>query len=220
MSCPDDPSMTLSRRIFWVSLFAIAFAFVESSVVVYLRALYYPGGFSLPLKLISPQHLAVELAREFSTLVMLGAVAMIAGTTRWSRFAYFAIAFGLWDLFYYVWLKVALDWPASLFDLDILFLLPIPWIGPVIAPVLISLLLVAAGLIILRHERGGNSFIPGAPAWRFASVGTLVILISFMWDIDASIRMQAPKTYHYELLVIGVACYLAGLWGIAARQRD
>jgi hypothetical protein len=212
--------MNFSRRILWVCVFAVAFAFVESSVVVYLRALYYPGGFSLPLRPVSPQHMVVELAREFSTLVMLGAVGMIAGTTRWSRFAYFAIAFGVWDLFYYVWLKVVLDWPASLFDWDILFLLPLPWIGPVLAPVLISLLLVTSGLIILHHESGGNSFVPGATAWQFASAGTLVILISFMWDIDASIRMLAPKPYPYELLVIGVACYLAGMWKSAAgRQR-
>ena len=204
--------MILSRRILWVVLFAVAFAFVESSVVVYLRALYYPEGFSFPLRLISSQHLAVELTREFCTLVMLVAVGMIAGTTRWSRFACFAIAFGVWDLFYYIWLKVALNWPSSIFDLDILFLLPIPWIGPVIAPVLISFLLIAAGVIILRFERSGKPFVPGNVAWQFANAGTVFVLISFMWDVNASMRMQPPKPYHYEFLALGVACYLAGLW--------
>ena len=211
--------MVLSRRILWVVLFAIAFAFVETSVVAYLRALYYPEGFSFPLKLIPSQHLSVELTREFCTVVMLAAVGMIAGLTRWSRFAYFAVAFGIWDLFYYLWLKVMLNWPSSIFDWDILFLLPFPWIGPVIAPVLVSILLIVAGFLILRFEESGKPFIPGKVAWQFANAGTVLVLISFMWDVGASLRSQMPRPYHYGIFAVGLGCYLAGLWSAVREQR-
>src|SRR5512135_1567840 len=97
-----------TRTILRVSLFAVAFAFVESSVVVYLRAIYYPGGFSFPLAIISKSHMPVEVIREAATVVMLAVVGVIAGTTRWQRFGYFLLVFGLWDIFYYVWLKAVL----------------------------------------------------------------------------------------------------------------
>ncbi len=199
------------HAIIWVSIFAVAFAFVEAAVVVYLRSIYYPEGFSFPLKLIPLAHLTVELARELSTMVMLGTVGVLAGSTRWSRFAFFAIAFGVWDIFYYIWLKVALDWPASLFDWDVLFLIPVPWIGPVIAPVVISFLLIAAGLMILRKESSGTTFKPGKRAWALAALGTAIILFTFVWDFDATLRFQMPQPYRYDIFLIGVACYVGAL---------
>ncbi|MBK6833902.1 MAG: hypothetical protein IPG89_06345 [Bacteroidetes bacterium] len=65
---------------------------------------------------------------------MLVGAGIIAGKTRLTRFAYFIIAFAIWDIFYYVFLYVLLQWPESLFTWDILFLVPVPWTGPVIAP--------------------------------------------------------------------------------------
>ena len=126
--------MKTSRTILLVSVFAVAFALVESSVVVYLRLLYYPEGFAFPLKPALMSHVAVEVSREVATIVMLAVVGLIAGRSRWQRFSYFMIAFGVWDIFYYVWLKIMLNWPASLLDWDVLFLIPVPWIGPVVAP--------------------------------------------------------------------------------------
>jgi len=140
--------MKSTRMILLVGVFAMAFAFVESSVVVYLRQISYPEGFAFPLKPGITSQIAVEVSREFATIVMLIAIGMIAGTNRWQRFSYFLIGFGVWDIFYYVWLKLILDWPSSLLDWDILFLLPIPWIGPVIAPVLVSLVMIAGGGIV------------------------------------------------------------------------
>ncbi|MGB6122206.1 MAG: hypothetical protein WBG80_09875, partial [Bacteroidota bacterium] len=87
----------LLTRLVWVGLFAVAFAFVESSVVVYLRTIYYPDGFTFPLRLVEEQHLIVELLRELSTILMLVAVGVIAGRRGWERFAYFMVAFGVWD---------------------------------------------------------------------------------------------------------------------------
>jgi hypothetical protein len=204
-------TMRLPDKVFWISCFAAAFAYVETAAVVYLRFLYYPEGFSFPLKPISSAHISVELVRELSTILMLAAVGVLAGTTRWSRFAFFAIAFGVWDIFYYIWLKVTLNWPATLFDWDVLFLIPVPWIGPVIAPVVISLQLIAAGLLILRNESSGAAFKPGRLAWALASLGTAIVLFTFVWDFDATLRFQMPQPYRYDLFSLGVACSVAAL---------
>jgi hypothetical protein len=203
--------MKSTRTILWVSVFAAAFAFVESSVVVYLRQIFYPGGFAFPLNPGFTSEIAVEVSREFATVVTLLAVGVIAGTTRWQRFSYFLIGFGVWDVFYYVWLKVILDWPASLFDWDILFLIPIPWIGPVIAPVLVSLMMIGGGWLILRLEEVRGSFRATRSAIALSLLGSVVVLLSFVLDIDATLRFQHPKPYHYELLVLGMACYAGAL---------
>jgi hypothetical protein len=107
-----------------------------------------PAGFAL-----------VELPREFATMVMLFAVGVLAGRTWRARIGYAAVAFGVWDIFYYVFLKMMCGWPHSLLDWDILFLLPLPWWGPVLAPVLISLLMILWGTFASQFEGKQN---PGA----------------------------------------------------------
>lgn len=209
--------MKSTRTILLVAIFAAAFAFVESSVVVYLRQIFYPEGFTFPLSPASVSHVGVELAREFSTIVMLVAVAMIAGRGRWQRFSYFLIGFGVWDILFYVWLKLILNWPASVFDWDILFLIPIRWIGPVIAPVLVSLAMIAGGLLILRREEQRGFFRSSRAAVALAPLGSVVILLSFVLDTDATLRFQYPKPYHYELLALGMVCYAAAF---IATARD
>lgn len=199
--------MKTSRTILWVTLFSIAFAFVEASVVVYLRGIYYPEGFGFPLILMSNHHIAVELSREVATIVMLAAAGMLAGKSSWEKFSYFLIAFGVWDIFYYVWLKLTLNWPGTLFDWDILFLIPVPWIGPVIAPVLVSIVMIAGGLLIIRREEREGVFRTTRLMQLIALVGTAVILFSFLYDVDATLRFQMPKPYRYELLAAGLLCY-------------
>ena len=199
--------MKTSRTILWIALFSIAFAFVEASVVVYLRAIYYPEGFAFPLKLMSSHHIAVELSREVATIVMLAAAGMLAGKSRWEKFSYFLIAFGVWDIFYYVWLKLTLNWPFTLFDWDILFLIPLPWIGPVIAPVLVSFVMIAGGLLMIRREEREGLFRATRLMQALALTGTAVILYSFLNDTDATLGLQVPKPYRYELMAAGLLCY-------------
>ena len=196
----------------WVSSFAITFGLVEAVVVVYLRALYYPEGFVFPLKMISQSHLMAELAREFATIVMLISVGAIAGISRWQKFSYFMIAFGIWDIFYYVWLKVFLDWPLSLTDWDILFLIPIPWIGPVIAPIVISILMIIAGWAIIRREEGGNSFSPPSSSWVLGGIGTAVVLFTFLRDTGATLKGGVPEPFWYWLFGIGAMFYAGALY--------
>jgi hypothetical protein len=209
-----------SRIVFvWVAVFAAAFAYVESSIVVYLRAIYYPEGFTFPLEPIRENHLRVEVIREVATLVMLASAGLIAGRTRWQRFSYFAIAFGVWDIFYYIWLKAILDWPSSLFEWDVLFLVPLPWIGPVIAPIAISVLLIVTGSLIISREAGGLEFHPQKISWVLAAIGSVVIILSFMLDTDATLRFALPQPYRYDLFGAGVICYLAGMYWMFWRKR-
>jgi hypothetical protein len=195
--------------IIWVTIFAIAMAFSESAVVVYLRAIYYPDGFSFPLKAFTDYKILVEVMRELATLFMLTAVAYLAGKRFWERFAYFMISFGIWDIFYYVWLKVLLDWPSSMFDWDVLFLIPLPWIGPVIAPVSIALLMIVFGLIIIYSFQKEEEIRPGWVSYILASVGVIIVLYSFMYDLGATLHQQMPGPYKYELLVIGDILFVA-----------
>ena len=211
--------MKAVRTVLWVTLFSIAFAFVEASVVVYLRAIYYPEGFALPLKAISSFHLGVELAREVATMAMLATVGILVGRTRWERVSHFMIAFGVWDIFYYAWLKLILDWPTSVFDWDILFLIPVPWIGPVIAPLLVSLCMIVGGTMVVRLEQRGVRFHPSKLVWLLTIVGSLAILFSFVYDVDATLRSLSPRPYPYPVLWLGMICYLGALYSVSALGR-
>ena len=200
------------RKIFWILVFSIAMALVEAAVVAYLRALYYPEGFAFPLKLITAGHLIVELGRETATIFMLVSVAALIGKRFWEKFAYFIICFGLWDIFYYLWLKLVLGWPSSLLDWDILFLIPLPWIGPVIAPVSIAIMMILAGLLIIALYKGGYDFRPSFLTWVLTIIGTLTILYSFMRDTGAGLHQQMPLPYRYDLLIAGEILYVLALF--------
>lgn len=208
---PDqNRQMSYSLKIIMIFSFGIAMAYLEATVVVYLRELFYPDGFSLPLKIL-PHHLInIEIFREFSTVVMLIAVAAIAGRRFWERFGYFIILFGVWDIFYYVWLNVTIGWPSSLFEWDILFLIPMPWIGPVIAPSAVALLMVIGGWHITMLYSRGFEFRLLPISWVLWLAATGVILYSFMYDTAATIDLQQPRPYLYSLLVIGLFLYVAG----------
>lgn len=208
-----------TRTIVWVALFAVAFAGVEAAVVVYLRALYYPDGFVFPLKLIERPHLFTELAREFATIVMLVAVGILAGKSPWQRFAHFILAFGVWDIFYYVWLKVFLDWPATLTEWDVLFLIPMPWIGPVIAPVIIAILMIVAALGILRCEASGLAYSPSLSTWILGAFATAVVLFTFLCDTGATLRGELPEPFHWGIFGAGVILYAVAIWTSLRKPR-
>jgi hypothetical protein len=183
--------------------------FAEAAVVVYLRMIYYPGGFEFPLKFIADQDIIIEVYREMATIFMLLSFSALAGKSPFERFSCFIMSFGIWDIFYYVWLKVLLDWPATLFDWDILFLIPVPWIGPVIAPVSVSLLLILSGIIIATQFNNGRNMRFSLFSIILALTGSMVILYSFMYDTGVTLQQQMPEPYRYELLVIGEILLIA-----------
>lgn len=123
--------------------------FLEAAVVIYLRKIYYPDGFGFPLAPVHHEIAVTELFRELATLIMLMSIGALAGRNRAERFGYFLYSFAVWDICYYLFLKVFINWPDSFFTWDILFLIPVPWVGPVIAPVIIAFTMILfAGTII------------------------------------------------------------------------
>jgi hypothetical protein len=165
------------RQLIILAIFAAAFGFVEAVVVVYLRAAIglLPGymgtlselrhslrGYTQASSLSQfPQSLlTIEVYREAATMVMLVGVSLLAATKTSARWAAFLWIFALWDVAYYAGLWITVRWPASFTDLDVLFLIPVPWIAQVWFPLVVSLLTVlaiawsAAGQ---RRSRAANS---------------------------------------------------------------
>ncbi|MCK5139407.1 MAG: hypothetical protein KAQ85_06160, partial [Thermodesulfovibrionia bacterium] len=183
----------LIRTLIWVAIFSISMAFIESAVVVYLRAIFYPEGFAFPLKLESDNLIGIEVLREIATIFILLSIAVLVGRKLWERFAYFLFCFGVWDIFYYVWLKILINWPSTILDWDILFLIPLPWIGPVIAPVTLSLLMIIFSLFIIDSFHKGSDFKPKPLSRIFTLIGTGLILYSFLYDTNATLYQHPPK---------------------------
>ena len=171
-----------------VVLYATAMAWVESAVVFYLRTMidriepYQPN----PFPRLDEGFGWVELVREFATLLMLFAVGFLAGRTWRARIGYAVIAFGVWDIFYYVFLKMMCGWPHTLLDWDVLFLLPMPWWGPVLAPVLISLLMIFWGTLGSQFEHSPAPALPNRRVWVLNFAGVVLALYVFMADTLAA----------------------------------
>jgi len=208
------------RRLIWLTVYTVAMAYLESAVVVYLRAIYYPEGFSFPFVLIEPGMAAIEVGREAATLVMLLGVTAAMSVDRWEWFLAFCLSFGVWDIFYYVWLWVFLDWPPSLLTWDILFLIPVPWIGPVLAPILVSVALVVGSLLLLRLKRHGARLRFSPTSWGLLGTGGVLVLLSFILDFRLALAQMEPLPFRWGLFAVGVTCGVIGLGlGISASER-
>ena len=179
-------------------------AFLEAAVVVYLRELYYPEGFCFPLKILPSKILVIELLREAATIIILAAVGWLSAKSFLGRFAGFMIAFGVWDIFYYVFLKLSLDWPVSLLDWDILFLIPLPWVGPVIAPVLVSICLIGSGVLIWLRESQNRPVCISRRHWILEVTAGLIIIGSFLTNAEAVIAQEVPTSFRWEIFSIGL----------------
>jgi hypothetical protein len=207
-------------------LFGISFGYVEASVVVYLRAIYDPVRQTLhpnrpvgelfplisvnQLKKTAPEQswlLSVEVAREAATIIMLASTAWAAAESPVLWLPSFAIAFGTWDLAFYAFLKVLLHWPTSLMTWDILFLIPVPWVAPVLAPSIVSITIIVAGLLALTRP------IRVLPKhWLAMTLGGGLILLSFMWDYQNLLAGGLPRPFAWKLFgageLAGIAAFL------------
>ena len=196
-----------------VVVFGIAFGYIEAAVVVYLRQIFYPDGFTFPLTVfgtdaLSRRILLTEIGREAATIVLIFTGAWLFGHNRGQRFAYFMIIFAVWDIFYYVWLKVLLDWPASIMDWDILFLMPVTWASPVLYPVLISATLIVFAVVILYLSCLGRSLKVTLLDWLAFSVLVIIIVISFCIPGMYSTEQDYASYFYRPLFAVG---YLFGI---------
>ncbi len=222
------------NKLLTVTIYAIAMGFLEAAVVIYLRKLYYPEGFAFPLKgFIDPAILGVEWIREFATIIMLITIGMLTGKSFYQKFAYFIYSFAIWDIFYYVFLKVTLDWPVSFLTWDILFMIPWPWIGPVIAPLICTALMIAAAFFIIDAEDKGQKVALAAKELIFILLGIFLVLASWLYDYGSLIVMGGfaktfftlteneqfnyiisqylPEAYNWPLFLLGILSALLGI---------
>lgn len=216
----------------WVAVaaYAIAMAYVESAAVLYLRTIYGgidPVGPRQPLADPLPDFVWVEIGREAATMVMLAAVGWLAGRGVWDRLGGFALAMGTWDIFYYLFLLVFAGWPASLWAIDILFLIPVPWWGPVIAPMGCALVMAVAGAALMARELGDGVPRPPRTAWLAVLIGSGLCLVAFMLDalsasvrgVDAALSVRAGP-FPWPVYLAGVTMASAGLWRGLTRRWE
>ena len=162
-----------ARKLKWVAVYAAAMAYVEAASVVYLRRIYGISDLLRDVAPYDPMVAAIELGREAATLVMILAVGVAAGRSGQARLGFACFAFGTWDVLYYLWLRVLLLWPGSLLAPDVLFLIPLPWWGPVLSPALVALLAAVGGALAVVHDDGGRAMRPGAVGWTVLLAGML-----------------------------------------------
>jgi hypothetical protein len=138
-----------------LAVFGMAMAHLEGVVVVYLRkalGMIDSESNKESLEKIAPSYLKTEMTREAATIIMLVVIAYLVGSSWLERGIFFLWTFAFWDLFYYLSLYILIKWPSTLKTIDVLFLIPKPWISPVWFPIGISSLtiIVIAFLYLLK----------------------------------------------------------------------
>jgi len=207
------PTTTL-KKFFIVVLFSIAFAYIESSVVVYLRGLLHPAGFSFPINNISLTDpitrplLLTEIGREAATMVLILTCAALAGINRQQRFAYFLTIFAVWDIFYYVWLRVLIMWPISIMDWDILFLIPRTWASAVLYPVIIAFTILVFAVVLLYRDSVGRPIRARSTDWLGFMAAAMIIVYSFC---TAGPYVTEPDYASYFYWPLFAAGYIAAI---------
>ena len=211
-----------------VVAFAIGMAWVEAASVYYLRVItnridpYQQN--PLPIHGVLG---AVELVREAATLLMLLTIGMLAGRTWHKRLGYTSIAFGVWDILYYVFLRMMSGWPRSVFDWDILFLLPLPWWGPVLAPVSIAVLMVIWGTFASQLPDRSPVTALTRTSWTVSGIGIALALYVFMADSIWALRQGLdvasqglPQPFNWVVFCVAVALMAAPVAEIVWRLRS
>lgn len=203
-----------------VLCFGIAFGYLEAAVVVYLRAALeiVPGAIPGHDPATFGTFETVEIAREAATLVMIGAVGSLAGRQPLERLAWASVVFGSWDIVYYAGLRLAIGWPPGLDSWDVLFLIPVPWVGPVWAPVTVSAALVAFGLLAAYRLRAGRAVVVRPANVLAALAGGALVIASFLVDTARVSAGDDGAWTGWPLFWAGMALAVAGTVG-ALRGR-
>jgi hypothetical protein len=152
----------------------------------------------------------LEVGRELSTILLVTLMAWAVSRTVAQGFASFSLAFGVWDLAYYLWLRLLTGWPASLFDWDFLFAAPLPWVAPVLAPLLVAATMTGTGVVFLWLDASERPMRPGAGHWATVLLGAAAILAAFWWDFRNIMDEGYPNPFHWPLFLAGLGVGVAG----------
>jgi hypothetical protein len=196
------------KKFILVAISSIAMAYLEAAAVIYLSMISPPEG----SKIMPINTILIEYGREFSTIAMLLVIGHLSGKTRIDRFFYFIFCFGIWNIFYYVWLKIFLNWPASMLENEILFLIPIPWIGPVIASILVSLTMITAAVLSLYLQDKGYALKVKKEHLLLTILGCIIIFISFFWNAyTKNLLEESNPGFQWGIFLIGEVLLITGL---------
>ena len=207
-------------RLLCVALFATAMGFLEAICVIYLRENLFSPGTDTREIVAQLGRFGIEHIREACTIVMLLAVAWVAAFNSRTRTAMFFLMFGVWDITYYIGLRIFTGWPDSLLAWDCLFLMPVPWYGPVLAPVLVSVYLVVSCILLILREAAGSSLRMTFPALALLGLGFGLWYWSFVKDSDTIMTSgYHGVVYSWPLFLGGLSCAVFGLC-IGARQQS
>jgi hypothetical protein len=209
-------------RLAAVAGYALAMAYVEAAAVLYIRTLYGgvdPTARRAPVFDVPPSFGGVEFGREAATMVMLATVGWLAAPRPAGRWAAFLLAFGVWDIGYYAFLWLFAGWPTHPLASDVLFLIPLPWWGPVVSPLLLALVMVAGGAAALAREAGTGLPRPDGWAWLALGGGAIVCLVAFMFNalrlLPSGMELaQAARggAFPWPLYLVGLALCAAGAY--------
>ena len=193
---------------------------MEAIVVVYLRKIFYPHGFDFPLTNLPNDMLILELIREISTLILLAVVAIITGKNKIQKLAWFIYTFAAWDIFFYIGLKISIGWPASLLTWDILFLIPVPWVAPILAPLICSITMILMGVVIIVFEETRKKVRIRMVELGMIIGGIVIILFSFMKDYLKFTDSFIPTSFDWPLFLFGETLILAAIvWNVFHTNR-
>ena len=202
--------MTARGRLAGSIAFGATMGFFEAAVVVYLRRLWELGAIDVATAQVSNRLVLTEVLREAASLAMIATVGILAGRRALDRLAHAAVIFGVWDILYYVYLSALIGWPASLLDWDVLFLIPKPWVGPVLAPVLVSVALIGGGAYLVLHEEQTRGARIPWPAWAAALFGGGVVIASFLLPEAPKSPADPPAGFSWVIFLVGLGIALAG----------
>jgi hypothetical protein len=233
-----DPPFELWRRLALLVLFGIAFGYVEAAAVVYIRVMYEPihqrffsdGASDDLFPLVPTEQWAgaapaplrqpfLEFGREFGTVLLVALVAAATARRAAPWFASFLLTFGVWDLTYYLWLWVLIGWPHTLGDWDLIFAAPLPWVGPVLAPLVVAAVMIGTASLFFWREAVGRPLQPRPGHWAAVLTGALTIMAAFWWDFRNILGSGAPHPFNWWLFALGLAVGLAGFAHAWARQK-
>lgn len=182
------------KRIAAISIYSAAMGYVESAVVIYIRKMASGNPAQVfPLKYMEPNLGLLEIGREAATIVMLLAVGYLAGRNRLQKWMFFLYSFAIWDIFYYVILRIAIGWPSSIFDFDVLFLIPVIWISPVLSPILISFLIVVGSLTLISISERSDDVRIGILNLLIFLLGSVAVFYSFTEQVFHILLSVGPK---------------------------
>jgi len=210
-NCLNDEKL-IGLRISSIIIFAIAMGIMEAICVNYIRQIIFPPDGSIANAPISNFNFAVEAIRELMTIIMLTTVSILSAHNIRTRLAMFFLAFGTWDILYYVGLRIFLKWPASIMDWDTLFLIPVAWYSPVLVPMLISLYFIFGSIFIILHEGNGTKLKFNLPVVLLQFSAFIVWYYSFIKDSAIiSENGYANAEYSWILFFLGFVLGVSSL---------